>query len=580
MRKLATGFVVVAVISGVGCNDFLDVSNYNDPNIESAYSTPAVLEQIIASAGQRVFSDLHDCTTCLTPSLLVMSFQYYSTNANFGMSTRQELPRNPISNARNNGTHGENFHDFSGMSRDSRLTADAVQALDALIARGGTLGNPRFDNTDENLRARSFALFANAWALGNLALMYDSAAIVTHMSPPAIEETPPLSGYGAVMNAALAQFDSAIAVALDPRAASAFPLPDTWMNGNVLSLADYVRMIRSYKARFRAGVARTPTERAAVDWDAVIADATNGITKDFVIQLNPAAGWDMGLEGGLSLRMPMWYYGMADTTGAYGAWLGQALDARLPFVLKTGDQRWPWGETSEEQGSHRQSQWSYDAFPYIINTESMTGGVGWGYSLYSFRRFGAIEENQGSGPWVAIPKIEIDMLAAEGYIRKSDFVSAAALIDQSRARAQLPPLSGYVTDASTPVPGATYEPVLRISDNPLDPSKKDTVQVGWELASVVPGSSSCVPQVPIPPSFTTTACGNIMEAMKYEKRLETALTGYGTWFTDARGWGDLPEGTALQWPVPYEEMDARQQPFYNLGGIGGLSGAAKGTYGF
>ena len=32
--------------------------------------------------------------------------------------------------------------------------------------------------------------------------------------------------------------------------------------------ADFVRLIRSYRARFRANVARTPTERAAVNWDA------------------------------------------------------------------------------------------------------------------------------------------------------------------------------------------------------------------------------------------------------------------------------------------------------------------------
>ena len=48
----------------------------------------------------------------------------------------------------------------------------------------------------------------------------------------------------------------------------------------------------------------------------------------------------------------------------------------------------------------------------------------------------------------------------------------------------------------------------------------------------------------------------------------------------SRGWGDLPQGTAVQWPVPNEEMDSRQQPFYNMGGLGNAGSAAKGTYGF
>ena len=95
----------------------------------------------------------------------------------------------------------------------------------------------------------------------------------------------------------------------------------------------------------------------------------------------------------------------------------------------------------------------------------------------------------------------------------------------------------------------------------------------------VPGGSQCVPQVPT--GTGTVACGNIMEAMKYEKRMETAFIGYGSWYFDDRGWGDLPEGTALNWPVPWQEMDARVEPFYNMPdvGKGTLPGAARGTYG-
>ena len=47
----------------------------------------------------------------------------------------------------------------------------------------------------------------------------------------------------------------------------------------------------------------------------------------------------------------------------------------------------------------------------------------------------------------------------------------------------------------------------------------------------------------------------------------------------ARGWGDLPEGTPIQWPVPYQEMDARAEPFYALGGVGQPGSAGPGNYG-
>jgi hypothetical protein len=90
----------------------------------------------------------------------------------------------------------------------------------------------------------------------------------------------------------------------------------------------------------------------------------------------------------------------------------------------------------------------------------------------------------------------------------------------------------------------------------------------------VPGGNACVPRVPQPPSYTTTACGTILEALKWEKRVETAFTGYAQWWLDSRGWGDLVEGTALEWAVPWQELFARLGPTYT-----NTLRAAKGNYG-
>ncbi len=61
--------------------------------------------------------------------------------------------------------------------------------------------------------------------------------------------------------------------------------------------------------------------------------------------------------------------------------------------------------------------------------------------------------------------------------------------------------------------------------------------------------------------------------------METMYTGYGMWYFAGRGWGDLPEGTALYWPVPYQEMDTRREPFYPAGGRNRPGGAPAGNYG-
>jgi hypothetical protein len=72
----------------------------------------------------------------------------------------------------------------------------------------------------------------------------------------------------------------------------------------------------------------------------------------------------------------------------------------------------------------------------------------------------------------------------------------------------------------------------------------------------------------------------MFEAMKWEKRMETLFTGYSLWFFDSRGWNDLPAGSPLMYPVPYQEMDARLTSFYN-GKVGDPIWQAVGnTYGF
>ena len=90
-----------------------------------------------------------------------------------------------------------------------------------------------------------------------------------------------------------------------------------------------------------------------------------------------------------------------------------------------------------------------------------------------------------------------------------------------------------------------------------------------------------VPRVPTGPDFAHASCGNIFEAMKWEKRMETHSTHMGAWYIDSRGWGDLPQYTALDFPVPFQEMDVRKRAAYSTGGQGGIDAQANlGTYGY
>jgi hypothetical protein len=84
---------------------------------------------------------------------------------------------------------------------------------------------------------------------------------------------------------------------------------------------------------------------------------------------------------------------------------------------------------------------------------------------------------------------------------------------------------------------------------------------------------NCVPKVPTGPTGPVV-CGDLWDALKYEKRMETAYTSYAPWFLDGRRWDDLPKDTPLFWPVPFQDLQARGRPTTALYGTGVGSGNA------
>jgi hypothetical protein len=96
--------------------------------------------------------------------------------------------------------------------------------------------------------------------------------------------------------------------------------------------------------------------------------------------------------------------------------------------------------------------------------------------------------------------------------------------------------------------------------------------------------ATCIPKRPVSAGTGgggTLTCGDLMEALKWEKRIETAYTHFAGWFLDHRGWGDLAEGTPLQLATPYQDLMARSKPLYSMGlNTTGGSAAAVSTYGW
>jgi len=550
-RYTKTFFGLMLAAAMVGCGDQLVVENENSPDRDRALARPGDVENL-ASTQFRVLHNASWTTGGIQPMVGVMGYENYSSNANFGMGSRSGIPRSLIDNGRG-GVMGQGYSTWSILQQVAR-----AEAL--------TLG--RMNRTDftffptseaQRQRARAFAFFVKGIAMGYTALLFDSGPVLRPDDDLALPNA--LVGYDSLMLNALADLDTAIAIALLPASAipgaNGFPLPPTWLptpnaaTGVTATLL--VQLARSYKARFRANVARTPAERGAVNWALVIADANAGVPADFQITLsNVTGGWFYSPSQKSTYQN--WHQewagilGMADTSGAFDAWLNTSQANKQPFLVLTNDLRFPSGTTRATQNASSGCTTGATCTPPGTGTPVRNANQwyrnrlagqdvqvdGLYYSFYDFDRDQGYYNNNNNGNLPFIALRELNMLAAEGYIRTNNYPLALGLINTSRTARGLPALPGTMTT----------------------------------VADLIPGPS-CVPRVPVGPrnatngTPTATACGNIMEAMKWEKRMETQWTFLGSWYFDGRGWGDLPYGTPVQFPVPYTELDARGEPIYH-----------------
>ncbi|HEX6944451.1 MAG TPA: RagB/SusD family nutrient uptake outer membrane protein [Gemmatimonadaceae bacterium] len=524
------------------CSDSLTAKNFNNPDVERVFAQPASIEQTLGTGYQQCRN--RDKTADMHAQMATMSFESYSQLGNFNMGLRGALPRSPILNNKSAKQALDAW--FATWSRSGRLQANALNKLDQLRK----VSAPALPTNAGDLRARAMGFLNIGCNLGFLALSYDSAGIFDHKM--ASDSVPPLSGYPEVMAAAIANIDSAIAVAntAGSDGTGGFPTVAGWFSGTTLSKARFIELAYSWRARLQAGVARTPAERAAVNWASVAADAERGLKQTLEVSVGAATGWNNGVQtttfyqdAGWSQITPM-IYGFADVSGGYDTWLSTNILQRQKFLIVTPDLRFPQGTTRAAQQAASPEPATYSGFPYIKNRSGADSpGDAWGESFYEHHRFKYIRNNSNTGTYPEFLKEEVDLLAAEAYIRLGDAAKAAAKINLSRVRAGLPPLAGT------------------------------------SVTETVPGGASCVPRVPSAPTYTTTSCGSMLEAMKWEKRMELAYNYTGAWFLDSRGWGDLAKDTPLMYPVPVDELDARLKGYYNLGG-GGIASAALGTYRF
>jgi hypothetical protein len=515
------------------CMD-LDVTNINEPDSERARTNPGDVESLIEASYNTWFQASHAWSPGFF--LSAQTFQHGPPYTNWGMEYFSRIPRVA--------TITEVTHSFyPPMSWGWEWNYKAVSALaDGLKA----LENPEVVQAlgqEQVILYQAYGRFVQGLTHGTVALLYARGFVLDETTDLTVPQDP--VDYPELMEAALAYLDDAIQIA----SANTFTIPFDYMQAD-LDSQGLVRLAYSLKARFRAEVARTPEERAAVDWGAVIADVDRGIQSTHTIYMDWDTGWYSAILDYLTFygwtQLPYFMYGMADQSGLVAEWLALPLSEKRhllpdgrPVLIVTPDLRFPQGSTIEEQreneGRFFRIVGAFEEGGYYSSWKRPDRGT-WRWSWYKpghGRAFDYYELNNFNQPEMTLE--EMRLLKAEGLYRTGNQAEAAAIVNETRVAAGLEP-----TDAS--------------GTNP-----------------------SCVPRLP------DGTCGDLWEMLKWEKRMETVFTGIAgsSWFFDGRGWGDLWKDTPLQLPIPCLELEVLNLlPCTTFGGPGGVMGSEGSTYRF
>lgn len=490
------------------CQD-LEVTNNNAPDAARAAQQPTAAETFVATSF-RTWWPVGGHDDYPSWAFSTMANEITSGFADFGQLELSAQPRTAWNNSPVNARRAVAENPWYGMYRTISSVNDALRAID-----GGTV----IGDTLRTARTRAVGKFVQGISHGYLGLYYDQAFINDEKLVLDTLSKVVFQPYPVVTAAAIAQIDSAIAIA----SRNNFSLPvDSWLY-TALTRDQFIRVANSFVARLMVYSARTRAERAAVNWTEVIRRIDAGIQVNFAPTAQVDVFWDDWKRLVARLRTagrpsdfgrPSYYLlGPADSTNGYLNWTNTTLTSRVAFQIRTKDRRIQGLGGPGTQGLY---------VGYNLNNIFDPSRGTWRFSHYAYFRAGTGTTWQ-AGPQIAMTVAEMDLLKAEGLIRLNRAAEAVPLINKTRlANGQLP----LVTTSGPP-------------DEP-----------------------GCVPRK------LDGACGSLWDALRYEKSIEGLGVSGITAFMDARGWQALVENTPIHLPVPGSELAVLRRENYTFGGGG------------
>lgn len=544
MKKTIRAAVTAALALNLGACLDLEVTNPNLPDRRRALSDPANVESILAlSTWRRWYNPLHSLANVAGtfPMLageagnnaLVMS-QHWGQDPplafnNDELVSQVWMPR-----------HGyDDWSECVANSNDGLATINEGMTIETLDPGSSVVS----DNTD---RAWAWGKLWQGVCIGYLALQLDRFPLATEEEPlpetwqelaewekGGLQE----ENWEERLEVAIHSIEEAIERMEKGRSWST---PTTWVNGQSYNNAQMIQFAHTMIARLMIYSARTPQDRQSkVDWNKVLQHTERGLTYDWGPTLldgtitDPSYLARLNNTGSGSFRAHYLTIGPADQSGNYQKWLAVTprTDATR-FLITTPDRRIT-GTTPTSNGAY---------FRYVTATGGFNADYGnQNWSWYGWhRRLNYQGANHLAGHFVLASADENRLLRAEALLRLNRVAEAVPLINVTRTRAQR--VGNTTFSTNLPPLNATTGAVPLVN-------------------------GACVPR------RANGACGDVWDALMYERDIELmGMEPTRSWM-DRRGFGQLRDGVFTQLPVPARYLSSLGVPKYTFGGVGGQSSA-------
>lgn len=511
---------LVALVGGAtlaaSCHS-LEVTNPNTPNVDAVFGSGQNLEAALLGSWRAFWGVAQGARASANypvKQLSILGNEMTSADLTDALAAVTAEPRFAIDNRNQGGwTNRKPWYDLYESMASAR---EAYQAMADQGLKVGLVTAAIPEGTDTQ-RARVFARFMIGVNTIYLGMLFDQAYLTDEKTDPAtvVFELKP---YQQITDNGIRILREAIAEA---RAARDFTLPANLINAQAYTRDEFIRVMQSYIIRARVYNARTPAERAAVNWGQILAQLDSGIvTRNFAQQADltitaTASSYYQNSYLQTNSRTNTRLVGPADTSGEYQRWVARPLGERAQITVVTPDRRIHAATGPTVAGTR---------FAFLPAQSMGTVNGTYMHSRYRSVRFlvPPLNNYHATGLITTMSIDEMKYLRAEALIRLNRQAEAVALINPTRVAAGLAPVT---------VTGP-------------------------------PNDRACVPK------RDDGTCGDLFDALQYEKRIDLFPTEALIAFADARGWGKLISGTPLHFPVHGRELELLGFPYYTIGGGG------------